>query len=358
MTAAETTDEAAESWADVLTSVGDVRLVPGAEWDEVVARLGGLDTYTCAAYHRASALLEPRGTRPVLLHYADSDGEMALPLLLRPLPAGWGWDATGAYGYGGPLARDGRGVPGFGPALDTWARENTVVTTFLRLHPVLANAEFVPPSAELLRIGATVAWDVSPGRNLVEHVHQHHRRAARRAERAGVEVTVVRRPSSLDEFRELYEVTMRRQQAAPFFFFPAAYWEALLEDDGVLEPVLVEGRLDGELVAALLCFEHGPWLHYHLGGSSDAGRSIGASNRCFLATAEWAQSRQLTGFHLGGGVGGSASSGLFTFKQRYDLDSVPLPFHIAKIVHDTELYRELAGTTATAGFFPPWRNGN
>jgi serine/alanine adding enzyme len=355
MIPARTTGQAHSTSRPDLWAVGVVRVVPDPEWDALVARLGGLDTYTRAAYQRASVLLEPPGSRPVLLHYRDPHGDVALPLLLRPLPDGRGWDAASAYGYGGPVARDARSIPAFGAALDAWARAHGVVTTFLRMHPVLGNAALAPPSAEVLDVGATVAWDVAPGRDLAESMHPHHRRAARRADRAGLEVTVVPHPHSLEEFRRIYEETMRRQQAERFFFFPAEYWEALLADDAVLEPLLVEGRLDGELVAALLCFSHGAWLHYHLGGSTEAGRSIGASNRCFLAAAQWAQSRGMTGFHLGGGVGGRDDSTLFVFKQRYDPDSVPRPFRIAKMVHDVDRYQELAGTTSTNGFFPPWR---
>ncbi|MGY1716252.1 GNAT family N-acetyltransferase [Geodermatophilus sp. SYSU D01106] len=338
-----------------MRSVGEVRVLADDEWDALVARLGGLDTYTRAAYQRASVLLEPPGSRPVLLHYRDPDGDVALPLLLRPLEGGRGWDAASAYGYGGPVARGARSIPAFGAALDTWARANGVVTTFLRMHPVLGNDALVPPGARVLDVGSTVAWDVTPGRDLAEGMHAHHRRATRRADRAGLEITVVSRPSSLEEFRRVYEETMRRQQAERFFYFPTQYWEALLADGAVLQPLLVEGRLDGELVAALLCFVHGTWLHYHLGGSTDEGRSIGASNRCFLAAAQWAQSRGTTGFHLGGGLGGRADSPLFVFKRRYDPTSAPRAFRIAKLVHDPETYAELAGTTSTDGFFPPWR---
>ncbi|SNR77053.1 GNAT family N-acetyltransferase [Blastococcus mobilis] len=338
-----------------VASVGDVEVVPLDEWDALIARLGGLDTYTRAAYHRASALLEVPGTEPVLLHFRHRTGEMALPLLLRLLPDGTGWDATSAYGYGGPTARTGGARPAFGRALDTWARANGVVATFLRCHPLLDNHRLLPARAETVLVGSTVAWDVSPGRDLTAGMHPHHRRAARRAERAGLEVAVVPRPDSLADFRELYVATMRRQQAHPFFYFPTEYWEALLADGGTLQPVLVEGRLEGRLVASLLCFAEGSRLHYHLGASDEAARSIGASNRCFLAAAEWAQARGMTLFHLGGGVGGSAESSLYVFKHRYDPQSEPLPFHIAKIVHDRLRYRELAGTDDTDGFFPPWR---
>ncbi|MGK5110428.1 GNAT family N-acetyltransferase [Geodermatophilus sp. CPCC 205506] len=337
-------------------SAAGVRVVPEADWDELVRRLGGLDSYTRLAHHRVSALLEPAGTRPVLLHQVHPDGEVALPLLLRPLPEGGGWDATSAYGYGGPVATSPQAAAAFGAALDAWARENEVVTTFLRLHPLLGNASLVPRGGDLEQRGCTVSWDVRPGRDLLSAMHPHHRRAVRKADRAGLEV-VVRRPSRLDEFRALYDVTMRRQRAEAYYFFPDAYWEALLTDAERLGVVLVEGRLDGKLVAALLCCSEGAWLHYHLGASADAARAIGASNRCFLAAAEWAQARGTTRFHLGGGVGGDSASSLFVFKHRFDPSTPALPFHVAKLVHDPDRYRELAGTGSTSGFFPPWRRG-
>lgn len=343
--------------ADDVRSVGNVRVLPPSEWDALVARSGGPDTYMLAAYQDVSALLEPPGSRPVLLHVHSADGDIALPLLLRPLPDGRGWDATSSYGYGGPLSRTARDSTSFGDALDTWARTNGVVSTFLRLHPILDTARLVPPTAELVDFGSTVAWDVSAGRDLMTHMHPHHRTSARRAVKVGLEVAVLPAPSSLDAFRKLYEATMQRQDADPFFFFPDSYWEGVLAHSATLEPVLVEGRLHGELVASLLCFAKQPWLHYHLSGSDDIGRRIGATTRCLLVAAEWAQNQGMTGFHLGGGVGGSSTSSLFEFKHRFDPTGARLPFRIAKLVHDTDRYRELAGTTSTSGFFPPWRRG-
>lgn len=336
-------------------AMSGLRVVDESDWDAHIASLGASDTYSCAAYHRASALLEPEGTRPVLLAFTQEAGDVALPLLLRPLPDGEGWDATSAYGYGGPV---GQGVPdlaAFGAALNDWANKQGVVSTFLRLNPLLENGRLVPPTAELVDVASTVEWDLSPGRDLRRDLHSDQRRSVRKAENAGVTISIITRPTSLESFRELYVATMLRQQAAEFFFFPKAYWQALVADDRALVPLLVEGRLAGRLISALLCFASDRWLHAHLSAGDDVARATGASAACYLAAAEWAQRRGLAGLHLGGGLGGDTASPLYAFKRRFDPSSPARRFQVAKLVHDRERYRQLAGTESTDGFFPPWR---
>jgi hypothetical protein len=337
--------------------IDGARVVPADQWDAVMAEHGVDDAYLHRGWHDASVHLEVDGTREVLLHVPQSGGSAFLPLLVRPLPGGDGFDATSAYGYGGPVAVGDVDLDAFGASLDEWARDAGVVATFLRFHPVLGNHRLCPPAATLVELGSTVAWRTEPGPDLMAGMHSHHRRAARKAERAGVQVRVTEAPTDLAAFRELYDLTMRRQDAADFYFFGDAYWDALVAGGGGGELVLVDAVMadDETPVASLLCVAGGGWLHYHLGASADAARNIGASNACFLAAAQWAQERGIVGFHLGGGVGGGSDSPLFTFKHRYDPASEPLPFHVAKLVHDSGRYREIAGTDSTDGFFPPWR---
>ena len=90
----------AVSWADTDT----VRVVQHGSWDALVRRLETDITYHSLGYHEASAAMEAVGTVPVLLHYQGDKAEMAIPLLLRPLPDNQGWDATSAYGFGGPVS--------------------------------------------------------------------------------------------------------------------------------------------------------------------------------------------------------------------------------------------------------------
>lgn len=337
--------------AEAFENTDTVHAVAPGEWDELVRRLGGDGSYHSLGYHRASAHLEPAGTRPVLLHHRGRGAESALPLLLRPLPQAPGWDATTVYGYGGPLSTGAVEDPEFGGAVDEWARRNHVVTTFLRYHPLLGNHRLGPRRAAPEQVGQTVVWRTGGSEDLLAGMHTHHRRAVRKAERAGLEVRMTTAPADLAGFREIYELTMRRQAAADFYFFPEEYWTTLAAGGDTL---LVEGLLGGETVAALLCLVSPPYLHYHLGASTDPGRSIGASNRLFLAAAEWARERAIHQFHLGGGVGGSESS-LFVFKHRFDPAGEPQPFHVGRWVHDSARYAELADGLPATGYFPPWR---
>ena len=169
----------------------------------------------------------------------------------------------------------------------------------------------------------------------------------RKAENAGATVA---QHEGLGEFVPLYEDTMRRLDADRFYFFEPPYWERL----GELPLARFDAAIDGEVVASALCFATPPWLHYHLSGTTDAGRSTGSSTLVLLEAARWAQEQGYERFHLGGGLGGSADS-LHHFKARFDPEGL-VPAAVGKAIHDDAVYRELSGGEARYdGFFPAYR---
>jgi lipid II:glycine glycyltransferase (peptidoglycan interpeptide bridge formation enzyme) len=204
-------------------------------------------------------------------------------------------------------------------------------------------------------MGRTVGWRLQAP-DLFAAMHPAHRRACRRATKAGVSVSLRQSPVDLSAFAALYELTMRRVGAAGFYLFSQAYWDALA---GLGERlVLFEAEEGGETLASALCFATPPWLHYHLGATADRGRALGASNLLFYEAALWARELGYERFHLGGGVGAREDS-LFTFKRRFDPDGDLLEFAVGKAVHDPDAYRDLTGRDAddVDGFFPAYREG-
>jgi lipopolysaccharide/colanic/teichoic acid biosynthesis glycosyltransferase len=321
----------------------ELREVDAEEWEALTA---DADVYFRRAYIEASALLD--GGRPLFLHLPGK--EVGFAGILRDEPA----DVTSPYGYGGPLPLTGGAELGhFWERYDAWCRERGIPATFVRFHPLLGN-ERDARGVHVETLGHTVAWRVEPGRDLLAGMDKHHRRLVRRAEREGLAATVTQGPASLGEFVELYEETMRRNDAAAFYFFSPAYWEALARLGDAL--VVVDVRRGEELAASVLCLAGTPWLHYHLGGASDDGRRQGASHLALLTAARWGQERGYEALHLGGGVGGQEDS-LFDYKRRFAPDDL-VTASVGKAVHDEEAYRRLAGVTEIAfdGYFPAYRD--
>jgi serine/alanine adding enzyme len=258
-------------------------------------------------------------------------------------------DLTTPYGYGGPVAVGAEPpVEHFWQEYERWCEDGRVLTTFVRFHPLYANHRGVASYVHLERLAGTIAWRVDHG-DLFESMHRHHRRIVRKAEAAGVQGSVATAPDSLERFVRLYEQTMERKDASGFYYFPREYWHAL--EAGLRERiVLFEAGED----AALLCLATRPWLHYHLGATSEEGRKLGASNFLFLEAARWAAAEGFTRFHLGGGIGGGGDS-LFEFKRRFDPGGV-VEMAIGKAIHDEAAYRALTGgDSGTRGFFPAYR---
>jgi hypothetical protein len=169
----------------------------------------------------------------------------------------------------------------------------------------------------------------------------------RKARKAGLTVSA---EDGVGGFVPLYEETMRRASATPFYFFAPEYWDAL-QRAGVAR---FDARLGDETVASMLCLASPPWLHYHLGASSDEGRRIGANTLVFLEAATWAKERGYERFHLGGGVGG-ASDSLHEYKRRFDPGGL-VEAAVGKAVHDEAAYGKLTDAVSSLeGFFPAYR---
>lgn len=327
-----------------------LEVVADDEWDARLDALGLTDAYLRRGYLRAGAVLTP--AEPVLLHLAAVGGDVVFAALERSGPA----DLITPYGYGGPVtAGEDPPVAAFAAAFDDWCRARGAVSTFAVFHPLYANQELAL-GFHVEPLTGTIAWDLAPGTDLLAGMHRHHRRMVRRALGAEAEVrVVVCTPGDVDRltgFRGLYAETMARAGADRFYRFDPAYWAALAEG---VDMVLVEVWQGSEQLAGALGLTGVPWLHYHLGAGSQAGRDLGASHLALYALGRWGQEQGYSRLHLGGGVGGRRDS-LLLYKQRF-APGGEIPAAIGKAVHDSERYRELTGQAEVSydGFFPAYR---
>ncbi len=337
---------------------GTIVEVEPDRWDDLLAEVGCTDVYFQRAYIESALVLEP-GTA-AYLHVGGDRGDVVLPCIVRRLPeqlegAEGRLDVITPYGYGGPVATgDDPPVGLFWELYGSWCAERRVVASFMRFHPLLENHRYSGPGFTVEKLGTTIAWRLEPTVDPFDGMHSAHRNSARKAQRAGAEVSAVEGSADLGEFVEAYEATMTRAGASPFYFFDHAYWRRL---ETSLRDRLVrfDARIEGELVASALCLAALPWMHYHFGTTSELGRSSGAGNLVLVEAARWGQAQGFELFHLGGGVGGGEDA-LFRFKERF-YEAGRKDAYVGKVVHDEPGYAALTGREAgeLSGFFPAYR---
>jgi hypothetical protein len=296
------------------------------------------------------------GGRPAAVVIDEPEGAALLPVILRELPSalGPGLDASSPYGYPAPVF--GSRAPGFAhaavDAMVSALRERSVVSAFVRLHPLLdAPLAELERHGQLVDHGPTVWIDLSADEATQWAEHRStHRNLIRRARREGLRVRFDDAFAELDAFFEVYAQTMVRVEARWSEFGRAYLHElaAALGERGFL--ALVEDR--GQVVAGGVFTRCGGLVQYHLSGTASAWqraspsrllldevrrRSIALGDRCM---------------HLGGGVG-AREDPLYRFKRGFSRQRGR--FHSWRVIVDELAYAKLVARWVALGGDPTGR---
>lgn len=344
-------------------------------WDQLVSRSPFPDTYYRPGYVRAYEL-EGHG-RAIALHVRSQGAEFLFPMLLRPIsedPAGPSspQDAITPYGYGGmlPLAPSPPSEAHLKSTLEALAqhcKSSHIISVLLRLHPLLDQGcglkPLAGPDLSLHLFGPTTAIPLG---NWSEGSLRKGRRSDLALARRSLRVTWSSRAhasagapplaQALGIFRALYEETMDRLQASAFYHFSPEYYAALAEGLGDGIAVALAWQQE-QAVGGAIFFTDARCAHYHLSGTSEAGRALKATTLLIREGIEWARGRGCERLHLGGGAGGSDS--LFDFKKGFGGEIFEYAF--AGLVADRPRYERLVAARRATGrplrpdFFPEYR---
>lgn len=324
------------------------------------------DVYHLPGYLDACATVEEG--QPVVALVDLPEAQVGVPLFLRPLPDGQGRrDASTPYGYPCPIgtARSEAQWTAAWRALAGLLRDEGVIAAFFRLHPLLTEAA--------CRDGATAAGAVIVGHGETIHLRLDQDEAALWSEtrpRFRSNINKLAREgwtfvaddwSLLPAFEDIYAATMRRADAAPFYFFPPVYFATLRDRLGPVATLHTVLDPDGVPAASAIFTRQGPLVQYHLGGTSDAHAAIAPAKLLFHEARLWFRARGATRLHLGGGLGGREDS-LYRFKSGFSKRTTG--FHTCRLICDGDRYADQlaawegrCGVPAPPidGFFPPYR---
>lgn len=307
-----------------------------------------------AEFFRSRPFLDAEGATHTL-RISSGGVELLAPLLVREIGDGPELDAVSPYGYPG-LAPADRGR--------TSSRYATTTTTPSG-EDVLDPAEIDFGATGLVslflrhRLGPPPLTSASE-RNIVQIAdpalapksRPSDRRQMRKNLEAGYTVTLVPGPESTPEqragFRDLYEQTMRRAAAAEHYFFPAAYFDRVLEADRTW--LALATSPGGEPAAASIAALSDGFLHYYLSGSADAHLRDSPMKNVVATLIEHSAELSLP-LNLGGGI--SPGDALEEFKRGFA--NRQEPWQTSEIICDEKKYKQLSIGRAPGPFFPAYR---
>lgn len=338
------------------------------KWDEVVMSFPNYDVYYLSGYVKA---FQVHGDgKPILIYYTNDRGGCAICVLMirdvaedvlfkGKLPKGQYFDAVTPYGYGGFIFDGDIDVETLACEFKQILKDNNVNSVFFRFHPVLNNSEQNKGLIDVITLGKTIAVDLSSPDIIWENIISKNRNMIRKAEKLGVEIHHSTDPKLFEIFKEIYDETMRGDNAEDYYFFKDQFYDSIAKDlSGNYE--IFYATHEGKIISIAIMIFANNQMHYHLSGSMREYRFMAPSNLLLYKAALWGNEQGYKMFHLGGGVG-SGEDPLYKFKAAFNRNS-DCRFAIGKYIIDKDAYDELLHirgfseeAVSSISYFPQYR---
>lgn len=340
------------------------------EWNTLVKTLLNYDIYYLSGYVKAFKL--HGDGEPTLIWWEHGALHGACVIMIRDvaddkrfpqLEHGKHFDAVTPYGYGGFIFNN---IP-TKEELTTLSHEfidalklRSIISVFFRFHPVLANAQYSRQLCEVCDLGKTISLDLTDADTIWSNITSKNRNVIRKAEKSGVEIHHSSDPKLFDAFKEIYDETMRGDDAEQYYFFEKPFYDSIAQDlAGNYE--IFYATHEGMIISIAIMIFANIQMHYHLSGSLREFRSLAPSNLLLYKAALWGREQGFRTFHLGGGVG-SGEDPLYKFKAAFNRNS-DNQFSIGKLIVDSDTYQKLVSMRlnspyykSNSNFFPQYRS--
>lgn len=318
------------------------------KWNEIINSYKITDVYYTTQYS-ISFMNQDKGI-PYLLHYENKNVRLSYPIIEKDLsdfqplnkniPIGMFFDWNTPYGYGGPLCDNEfltlEQQNDFQKDLFSLAKSRNVVSQFIRFHPLLNNQNLCNEIIQIKCLKDTVYIDLTTDDDLMIQMESKNRNLIRKAMKNNITI-IHDKGKYIDDFIRIYNITMTRDHAEQFYFFPKEYYNYLIKDMKNQIEVFYALK-DGQIIAASLFLYNKNYMHYHLSGNLLEYRTFAPTNLLLYEAAKWGQSKGIKYLHLGGGVGSEDS--LFHFKKQFNKNG-RIPFYIGRTIFNQSVYNKL-----------------
>ena len=278
------------------------------------------------------------------------------------IPTDTYYDIATPYGYGGFLIEgenNQAAITKLNEVYTEYCISSGIISEFVRFHPLLKNHMGLAPIYEIMEMGPTVYMDLSSREIIESNIHRKTRNRIRKAKAGGVSVFTGNSEELLTLFQEMYNETMHRNNAKPYYFFEKSFYDSLrtdMKDNALIFYAVCEGKI----ISMEILLHCRNWVHSHLQGMRYEYRPLAPGSLLTYEEALWGNERGMTKFHLGGGLGSKEDS-LYLHKSYFNMNS-DSRFHIGRKVFDREKYELLQrlrgkepSDILSPGYFPAYR---
>ena len=251
------------------------------------------------------------------------------------------YDLISPYGYSGLYFAtdvDSKEMQEYFNKFKIFALQNNYVCEFIRFNPYLVTKQQIDYMAipwktvkDTYGIVMNTTYD-----EYFKQTKSNHRYAVRKAVRDGY-IFQIKQLENVDvqkgsDFRILYNETMKKCNAKPYYYFSDKYYKLLVK----LGCLISYAKMNNEIIGASIFFKHNnDKLHYHLSCRKDDFKNV--SNFVLDGTIRWAFENKITFFHLGGGL--SAGDNLARFKQA--LSNASFNYYYSPVCYNDVIYDKL-----------------
>lgn len=336
-------------------------------WDEVVKSFANYDVYYLNAYVKAFQLI---GDGIPYLFYYKGEKTRAINVFMKrdisddirfkeKIEKGKYFDIATPYGYGGFII-EGNDYNTVGDLFEEYCKENSIISEFVRFHPMLNNHILMESFYMEQYCGETVFIDLQNTKMIWNNMTSKNRNMVRKAQKFGLKTYWGRDEKIKDLFIEMYNETMKRDNALPYYFFNEGFYQSVLHDLKN-NAIWFYVQKESEIIASAIFLFANNYIHYHLSASKEEYRSLAPTNLLLYEAAVWGSINGFKKLHMGGGVGGKEDN-LYKFKKAFNKKENS-QFYIGTKIYDNKKYNELVAIRKEAynptmqnGYFPIYRS--
>jgi hypothetical protein len=250
-------------------------------------------------------------------------------------------DITSIYGRSGIITNVDKAdkvINDFHSNLLEYVKNENIITSFDRYHPLLQNNKFSSNKTEVNMIQNFIILDLNKNFLEIEKKFEYrHKKSISKAEKSGVKVFFEKNLDHLDNFINIYTKMLNFQKADKFYYFEKNFYINLFKY--IKENFFFSyAVLDNKIISCELILHNNFYAHSYLGASLIEYRHKCPNHILKSKTIQKLIDIKCKYYLIGGGL--ADNDGIYQYKKGFAPNGV-YPSFIGKTIHDNTLYNNI-----------------